>query len=86
MRRRDCRVWRRHSAGGDDQRRQRRDIAGRMSVAAGADDVDRRAGAACDGQHARAHGAYGAGISSDGLAAHVQSHQKSANLGRRDIA
>ncbi len=69
----------RHAAAGDDQRRQRRDIVGAGTVAAGADDVDRVRGR-FDAQHLGAHGGHGAGDFVDGFAADPKRHQEAAHL------
>ncbi len=69
----------RNAAGGDDQRRERRDIIGGMAVAAGSDDVD-RFGRCGDPQHFRAHSADCAGDFVDGLAADSETDEKATHL------
>ena len=69
----------RHAAGGDDHRRERRDIVGAVAVAAGADDVDGTVGCGHP-QHLPAHRRDGTGQLVHRLAAHAQPHQEGAHL------
>ena len=70
-----------HPGAGRDQCRAGRDVIGAVSVAAGADDVD-RVGRRVDGEHARAHASARARDLRDRLAAHAQRHQERCHLHR----
>ena len=75
----------RNAAGGGDQRRERRDIARPMSVAAGANYVD-CPGRRRDPQHPCPQSGGRAGDFGDRFAARSQRHQEPAELGRGDAS
>ena len=75
----------RHAGGGRDDRRRRRDVEGRMDVAAGPADVDRAVGGG-HGHGAGAHRPHETGQLLGLLAAHSKAHQQGRELGWRDLA
>ncbi len=70
----------RNAACGGDQRGKRRDIERPMTIAAGANDID-RPGRRCDPKHSLPHRNDRAGDFSHSLAARPERHQEAAELG-----